>query len=126
MTKRTLSGLAVAAGLALAAAPAPAAAQQYQHSHAGHGPVLGEVHFPVSCNTGAQAAFDEAMKLQHSFWYQAADEGFRKALERDPSCAMALWGRALAVQDNPFIVPNANLLRQARGFLEEARRLGPK
>lgn len=125
MPRRTLPGLAVlAAGLALAAAPFANA--QQQHSHAGHGPVLGEVHFPVSCNAEAQAAFDDAMKLQHSFWYQAADGMFRQALERDPSCAMALWGRALAVQDNPFIVPSAALLRQARAFLEQAKRLGPK
>ncbi|MBV1798225.1 lipopolysaccharide assembly protein LapB [Siccirubricoccus sp. G192] len=123
MTHPVLTGLALAAGLSLV--PMPTGAQQ-QHDHAGHGPVLGEVHFPVSCTPEAQAAFDEGMKLQHSFWYQAADEVFRQVLERDPGCAMALWGRALAVQDNPFIVPGMPLLRQARAFLEEARRIGPK
>ncbi|MDF2746390.1 MAG: hypothetical protein K0S98_674, partial [Propionibacteriaceae bacterium] len=34
-----------------------------QEDHAHH--VLGTVHFPVTCSTQAQAAFDEGMKLQH-------------------------------------------------------------
>ena len=43
--------------LGFAATPASAADE-----HAGH-PVLGTVHFPVTCTPEAQEAFDEAMKL---------------------------------------------------------------
>ncbi|AWN43829.1 hypothetical protein DK389_29045 [Methylobacterium durans] len=40
----------------------------FEHRHQ----VLGTVHFPVTCSAEAQAAFDQAMKLQHSFWHTAA------------------------------------------------------
>ena len=72
--------------LGFVTAPASAADE-----HAGH-PVLGTVHFPVTCTPEAQQAFDEAMKLQHSFWYQAAHDAFSDVLQRDPECAMAYWG----------------------------------
>ena len=125
MTRRTLSGLAVAAGLAFAAAPA--AAQHQGHDHAGgHGPVLGEVDFPVSCAPGAQAAFNEAMKLQHSFWYQAAMAAHREVLAKDPDCVMAYWGQALALLRNPFSPPPSSSLPQGRALLERARQAGAK
>src|SRR3954469_3604775 len=93
-----------------------------------HGPdsPLGQVHFPVTCTPEAQAAFNDAMKLQHSFWYQAADEAFAGVLRHDPSCAMALWGRALTRLVNPFTPPTTANLRQGRAHLEEARRIGTK
>ena len=52
--------------------------------HAGH-PVLGTVHFPVTCTPEAQQAFDEAMKLQHSFWYQAAHDAFPRCCSAIPA-----------------------------------------
>ena len=103
---------------------------QQHHSHAqGTSPdaaTLGEVHFPVSCTPEAQAAFDAAMKLQHSFWYQAAGEAFRRVRERDPTCVMAYWGEAMALLVNPFTVTTAANLRQGRAALAEARRIGPR
>lgn len=124
MTRPTLAGLAVAAGLALG--PAPPAAAQHQHGHGGHGPVLGEVDFPVSCSPEARAAFNEGMKLQHSFWYQAAIAAHREVLARDPDCVMGLWGQALALLRNPFSPPPADALPQGRALLERARRIGAK
>jgi hypothetical protein len=50
------------------------AAEEHQHQ------ALGKVHFPVTCSSEAQAAFDQAMKLQHSFWYQAAGVEFKRVL----------------------------------------------
>ncbi|MBL6459542.1 hypothetical protein JMJ55_29985 [Belnapia sp. T6] len=106
--------------------PALGQAQQHQHQHTGTAPApatLGEVNFPVNCTLEAQAAFQDGMKLQHSFWYQAADQAFRQALERDPNCSMALWGRALALLGNPFSPPGAAQLREGRALLEQAQRL---
>ena len=120
---------ALALGLALGPALAQAQQQQHDHSHGGTPPppaALGSVHFPVSCTPEAQAAFDDAMKLQHSFWYQAADQAHRRVLERDPNCAMALWGRALARLNNPFSPPVASQLREGRALLEQAKGLGPR
>jgi tetratricopeptide (TPR) repeat protein len=109
--------------------PGQAQQQPHDHAHGGTPPAaatLGEVHFPVSCAPEAQAAFDDGMKLQHSFWYQAADQAFRRALARDPDCAMALWGSALTRLNNPFTPPVAARLREGRALLEQAQRLGPR
>jgi tetratricopeptide (TPR) repeat protein len=120
------AALAVAAGL-IAVPTAGGGAQTHDHAAAGgHGAVLGQVHFPVSCTPEAQAAFDEAMKLQHSFWYQAAGEAFRRVRERDPDCVMAYWGESMALLVNPFTVTTAANLRAGRALLEEARRVGAR
>ncbi|HEX6112740.1 MAG TPA: hypothetical protein VFZ10_10550, partial [Geminicoccaceae bacterium] len=88
--------------------------------------VLGTVHFPVSCTPEAQQAFDEAMKLQHSFWYQAAHDAFSDVLQRDPECAMAYWGIAMTLLTNPFSPPPAKNLSDGWAALEQARQLGAK
>ena len=101
-------------------APARAADQ-----HAGHA-VLGTVHFPVTCTAEAQQAFDEAMKLQHSFWYQAAHDSFSEVLQRDPECVMAYWGVAMTKLTNPFSPPPERNLADGWAALEQARQLGAK
>jgi predicted Zn-dependent protease len=88
--------------------------------------VLGKVHFPVSCSAEAQAAFDEAMKLQHSFWYQASEKKFQEVLRADPTCVMAHWGRALSLLYNPFSPPPANNLSGGLAALQEAQRVGAR
>ena len=73
---------------------APVAAQEEHHNH----PVperLGVVHFPVSCAPAVVAAYDRSVALLHSFAYDAADAGFADVARRDPTCAMAHWGRAM-------------------------------
>src|SRR5215203_6455504 len=62
---------------------------------------LGNVHFKTSCNEVAQRRFDRAMRYQHSYWYLNAKEVFEDALKGDPTCAMAQWGIALTLMDNP-------------------------
>jgi hypothetical protein len=106
--------------LGFVAQPASAADE-----HAGH-PVLGTVHFPVSCTPEAQQAFDEAMKLQHSFWYKAAHETFSEVLRRDPECVMAYWGIAMTLLTNPFSPPPAQNLADGWAALEQAREIGAK
>lgn len=71
---------------------------------------LGQVHFKTSCNEVAQRRFDRAMRYQHSFWYTNAKEIFEEVLEADPTCAMAYWGIALTLMDNPHAaIPKPNL-----------------
>jgi hypothetical protein len=96
------------------------ASDDHQHQ------VLGNVHFPVTCTPEAQAAFDEAMKRQHSFWYRAAIDGFEEVLARDPSCVMAYWGKALALLNNPFSPPPPANLPAGLAALEEAQAIGAK
>ena len=71
---------------------------------------LGNVHFKMSCNEVAQRRFDRGMRYQHSYWYLHAKEVFEEALKADPTCAMAQWGIALTLLDNPHNpIPQANL-----------------
>ncbi len=57
---------------------------------------LGAVSFPISCAPGVQNEFNRAVALLHSFAYAAADTAFRSVAKRDPHCAMAHWGIAMA------------------------------
>ena len=126
--KEAVGRWALALGLSLC--PLSGQGQQHHdHTQGGTPPApatLGQVHFPVSCTPEGQAAFDEAMKLQHSFWYEAAGEAFRRVRARDPDCVMAYWGEAMALLVNPFTVTTAANLRQGRALLAEARRIGAK
>ena len=71
---------------------------------------LGSVSFKTSCNEVAQRRFDRGMRYQHSFWYNPAKEVFEEALKADPTCAIAQWGIALALLDNPHSsIPQSNL-----------------
>jgi len=96
--------LAGAATLALMSlGPTPVAAQDDAAQ-------LGNLHFETSCNEVAQRRFDRAMRYQHSYWYNAAKEIFEEALKADPGCAMAAWGIALTLLDNPHnSIPQGNL-----------------
>src|SRR6476619_580926 len=71
---------------------------------------LGNVHFATSCNETAQRRFDRAMRYQHSFWYTESKEIYEEALKADPECAIAYWGIALSLLNNPHSpVPAPNL-----------------
>jgi tetratricopeptide (TPR) repeat protein len=71
---------------------------------------LGTMHFKTSCNEVAQRRFDRGMRYQHSFWYTNAKEIFEEAIKADPTCAMAYWGIALTLMDNPHAaIPRPNL-----------------
>lgn len=87
---------------------------------------LGTIHFPVSCNAAAQRAFDRAMALYHSFYWREVKKAFDTVLEADPSCAMAHWGHALALIDNPFVwPPKGKSLSEGMAMIERALAVTP-
>jgi tetratricopeptide (TPR) repeat protein len=87
---------------------------------------LGSVHFKTSCNEAAQRRFDRGMRYQHSFWYNPAKEVFEEALKADPTCAMAQWGIALSLLDNPhFSIPPPNLA-PGLAAIQKAKAMGAK
>jgi hypothetical protein len=87
---------------------------------------LGTVHFETSCNDVAQRRFDRAMRYQHSFWYQASKEIFEETLKADPACAIAYWGIALGLLDNPHNPPPAPNLPLGLAAIQKAREVGAK
>jgi tetratricopeptide (TPR) repeat protein len=116
----------VAAALLTAAAASfalwqPAAAQGDTETQ------LGKVHFETSCNAAAQQRFDRAMRYQHSFWYSASREIFEDVLKADPDCAIAYWGIALSLLNNPFIgMPPASNLPLGLAALEKGKAVAAK
>lgn len=87
---------------------------------------LGNVHFKTSCNEVAQRRFDRAMRYQHSYWYLNAKDVFEEVLKADPTCAMAYWGIALTLMDNPHAaIPRPNLA-PGLAAITKAREVGAK
>src|SRR6201988_2201758 len=87
---------------------------------------LGSVNFKTSCNEVAQRRFDRAMRYQHSYWYLNAKELFEETLKDDPTCAMAYWGIALTLMDNPHnAIPRPNLA-PGLAAITKAKEVGAK
>ncbi len=102
--RKSLLAVAVSTAALALSSPQPLVAQSDVDQQ------LGSVHFQTSCNEVAQRRFDRAMRFQHSYWYLAAKEVFEEALKADPTCAIAHWGIALTLLDNPHnAIPQANL-----------------
>ncbi len=98
------------------------------HDHSGAAEKLGTVAFATSCHAGAQAQFNRAVALLHSFEFSGAIDGFGATLAADPSCAIAEWGIALSRWSNPFApgIRPAGPLQQGRDAVERAKRIGAK
>ena len=68
-------------------------------SRADHRPgdKLGNIRFDVSGSPEAQEHVVRGVKLVHHMMYPEADREFTAALQADPGCALAHWGRAMAI-----------------------------
>src|SRR6185437_11695280 len=87
---------------------------------------LGRVHFATSCNEVAQRRFDRAMRYQHSFWYTESRGIYEEALKADPDCAIAYWGIALSLLNNPHnAIPTPNL-PLGLAAIEKAKAMGAR
>ncbi len=88
---------------------------------------LGTVHFKVSCSPPAQAQFDRAVALLHSFAYADARKAFSGVAETDPSCAMAHWGTAMVSLGNPLVgAQPPEALKAGLEAAQRAKAAGPK
>jgi hypothetical protein len=95
------------------------------HEEKGEG--LGQVHFPVSCTAAAQAQFDRAAALRHSFWFAPAIQTLTAVTEFDPACAMGHWGVAMSLLGNPFAwPPSPAALKDSWAAGEKAKAAGAK
>src|SRR5437588_1302298 len=107
--------------LAAVALAMPALAQD-THQH-GDGGKLGIVNFTNSCTPDVQPEFAHGMALLHSFEFGPAIASFQSVAGRDPSCAIAYWGMALAQWNNPFAagIRSAASIQPGRDFIEKAK-----
>ncbi len=84
------------ASLLLTFALVASSSAQQAHQHELTAEQIGSVNFATSCAKSVTADFNRAVALLHSFQYEQADEAFSKIAAKDPTCAMAQWGVAMA------------------------------
>ena len=119
-TMRELLITAAFAAIAALGAASPAPAQDTTDQK------LGKVHFATTCNEVAQRRFDRAMRYQHSFWYAESREIYEEAIKADPGCAIAYWGIALSLLNNPHGAIPAPNLPLGLAAIEKAKEAGAK
>ena len=82
---------------------------------------FGEVNFPISCSAAAQAQFNRAVALLHSFFFPETVKAFSAIAEKEP-CAMAYWGIAISQRPNPLVGPfPGDVLKAGWEAVEKAR-----
>lgn len=106
--------------------PAAAAAQHEHAQPPGEPSRLGQVQFANSCAAAVQPAFNRAVALLHSFWYEAAESAFQRVAEQDPSCAMAWWGVAMSRWQPLWTPPGAEALQAGAAAVARATAIGAK
>src|SRR6266850_416758 len=94
----------------------------HQASPAGQ---LGKVDFPTSCAAEVQPSLEKGLALLHSFQYTESEKTFADASTRDPKCAIAHWGKAMATYHQIWDFPNDKTLKEGRKEIEKAQRLHP-
>jgi tetratricopeptide (TPR) repeat protein len=106
--------------------PLSAAAHEDELLPTGEPERLGAVSFPTSCNAAAQAQFDRALALLHSFFYPAAAQAFERAAQADASCAIAHWGVAMSQWYPLWYPPTRESFDKGKQALRGALGSGPK
>jgi len=120
MTRTTL----IALGAALIAA-APALAQHEDHGAAADQIGSASVRFETSCAPAVRADFNTAVAMYHSFWFPEAIKMFESILTRDPACALASWGIAMAQWGNPYAgLKGAAVIKAGSATMAKARSTG--
>ena len=78
----------------------------------------GNISFAIQCAwEEGQKFFDQGVGQLHGFWYYEAERTFRQIASRDPECAMAYWGMAMANWENE---------KRAKAFIKKATDLEKK
>lgn len=112
------------AGLIAAAPLASLHAQEHAHP-AGGAERLGRVALPTSCAPAAAPELERAVAMLHSFWFAEAASAFQAVAAADPGCAMAAWGTAMTLMNNPMtrVAPPAEAMRDGLAAARRARDL---
>src|SRR5262252_6773703 len=88
---------------------------------------LGRVVFQTSCTPQAQAQFERALAMLHSFFYPETIRAFSAVAETDPSCAIAYWGVAVSARPNPLVGPfDAATLKRGLESVQKGKAIGAK
>ena len=83
---------------------------------------LGKVNFPTTCSSDVQPTLDKGLALLHSFQYKESEQTFTEAATSAPKCAMAHWGKAMALYHQLWDFPQEDTLKEGRKYIEQARK----
>lgn len=86
------------------------------------GQQVGTVNFPNSCSPEVQPTISKGLALLHSFQYEESGQAFTDAAQRDGPCAMAYWGKAMALYHQLWEFPNAATLVEGNKDVEQAEK----
>jgi tetratricopeptide (TPR) repeat protein len=84
---------------------------------------LGKVNFPTTCSADVQPVIEKGVALLHSFQYKESEQTFADAATRDPKCAMADWGKAMALYHQLWDFPQDNTLKEGREDIKQAQKI---
>ncbi|HEY6946030.1 MAG TPA: hypothetical protein VI431_12885, partial [Candidatus Acidoferrum sp.] len=84
---------------------------------------LGKVNFPTTCSGDVQPTLEKGLALLHSFQYKESEQTFTEAAKRAPKCAIAYWGKAMALYHQLWDFPQENTLQEGRKYVEQARKV---
>src|SRR5690348_2542601 len=84
---------------------------------------LGKVNFPTTCSADVQPTIEKGVALLHSFQYKESEQTFADATARDPKCAIAYWGKAMALYHQLWDFPQENTLKEGREDIEQAQKI---
>lgn len=84
---------------------------------------LGNVRFSTSCSAEVQPTIEKAVALLHSFQYKESEQTFAEVSTRDPKCAIAHWGMAMALYHQLWDFPDDKTLKEGRKDIETAQKL---
>jgi tetratricopeptide (TPR) repeat protein len=87
---------------------------------------LGKVNFPTSCTPAVQPTIEKGVALLHSFQYKESEQTFSDAATKEPKCAMAHWGKAMALFYELWEFPNDKKLKEGRKDIEKAQKVHTK
>ena len=89
---------------------------------------LGKVNFANTCDAKVQHELQRGFAMLHSFWYTAGDKTFRHVLADDPGCAIAHFGIAALLMNNPLAGQGASpkAAEAALASLDQGRSTGAK
>src|SRR5260370_39075534 len=84
---------------------------------------LGKINFPTSCTAEVQPTIEKGVALLRTFQYKESEQTFTDAAARDAKCAMAHWGKAMALYHQLWDFPNDKTLKEGRKDIETAQKL---
>jgi tetratricopeptide (TPR) repeat protein len=123
--RRIVFALAVIVPVLLGPLPAHVAAGSPQAPrHQGN--QFGKVNFPTHCSKSVQSTMERGLALLHSFQYEEAEQAFTTAAHVDSECALAYWGKAMALYEPLWDFPQPQTLALGWQDVEQARKIGVK